>query len=85
MAPALISDEVPAVSQWKRPEKTTHQLPWADIKVIDLGKFASPGGKKELAEDLREAVSQRRRGVVPTPLPVLTNLFLRYTRPVSSA
>jgi hypothetical protein len=57
MAPALLTDEVPSISRWKRPEKTTADLPWADIKVIDLSTYNLPGGKEQLAEDLREAVS----------------------------
>ena len=57
MAPGVLTDEVPSISHWKRPEKTTADLPWADIKVIDLSTYDLPGGKEQLAEDLREAVS----------------------------
>ncbi|CAG7561137.1 unnamed protein product [Fusarium equiseti] len=45
-----------ALNTWKRPEKTSYKLPWADIKVIDLKDFDNPGGKQKLAEDLRQAV-----------------------------
>lgn len=57
MPSVVLPDGTPSLSQWKRPEKTTDNLPWADIKVIDLSKFDLPGGKEQLAEDLREAVS----------------------------
>jgi gibberellin 2-oxidase len=57
MAPALLTAGVPSIPHWKRPEKTTADLPWADIKVIDLSTYDLPGGKERLAEDLREAVS----------------------------
>ena len=42
--------------KWDRPEKTAEKVPWADIVVVDLSKFDEPGGKAQLAEDLREAV-----------------------------
>jgi len=48
----------PALNTWKRPEKTSYKLPWADIKVIDLKDFDTPGSKQKLAEDLRQAVSE---------------------------
>lgn len=47
---------VPDLPKWQRPQKTKQLLPWADIKVLDLGKFDKPGGKQELAEELRQAV-----------------------------
>lgn len=43
--------------KWERPVKTKEDLPWAEIKVLDFSKFDKPGGKAELAEELREAVS----------------------------
>ncbi|KAH7320676.1 flavonol synthase [Stachybotrys elegans] len=46
----------PSLSKWNRPEKTKLDLPWADIKVLDLGKFDEPGGKQQLAEELRGAI-----------------------------
>lgn len=45
-----------ALPKWKRPSKTTADLPWADIVVLDMAKYDLPGGKEELAEELREAV-----------------------------
>lgn len=44
-------------TKWHRPEKTTHDLPWADIKTIDMSLFDQPGGKRKLAEELRDGVS----------------------------
>lgn len=58
--PSAVS-ETPALPKWKRPAKTTYDIPWADIKVLDLSKFDKPGGKQELAEELRQAVSTRSR------------------------
>ncbi|KAF2649417.1 2OG-Fe(II) oxygenase superfamily protein [Lophiostoma macrostomum CBS 122681] len=54
--PAVIIPEPPPIPKWKRPAKTEQELEWADIKVIDLSKFDQPGGRKELAEELRDAV-----------------------------
>lgn len=55
--PAAVSPEPLPLPKWDRPAKTTEELDWADIKVIDLSTFDEPGGKQKLAEDLREAVS----------------------------
>ncbi|PKS06147.1 hypothetical protein jhhlp_007464 [Lomentospora prolificans] len=55
--PSAVS-ETPALPKWKRPAKTTYDIPWADIKVLDLSKFDKPGGKQELAEELRQAVHE---------------------------
>ncbi|KAF7557455.1 hypothetical protein G7Z17_g658 [Cylindrodendrum hubeiense] len=56
MPSVTLPETAPPLFTWKRPAKTTHELPWADIKVIDLSKFDQAGGKQELAEELREAV-----------------------------
>lgn len=56
MPSAVLPQGATPATSWKRPQKTSHDLPWADIKVIDLSKYDAPGGKKELAEELREAV-----------------------------
>lgn len=53
--PSAVSS-LPALPQWKRPAKTTEDLPWADISVIDISTFDEPGGKEKLAERLRDAV-----------------------------
>jgi hypothetical protein len=42
--------------KWHRPEKTSHDLPWANIKTIDMSLYDQPGGKTTLAEELREGV-----------------------------
>lgn len=54
--PSAISPEPVSLPKWQRPAKTKHELPWADIAVIDISKFDQPGGKKQLAEELRQAV-----------------------------
>lgn len=46
----------PELPKWQRPEKTKHDLPWADIKIIDLSTFNDAGGKEKLAAELRDAV-----------------------------
>jgi hypothetical protein len=46
-----------AIPKWERPRKTSEDLDWAEIKVIDLSTFDEPGGKEKLAEELRDAVS----------------------------
>lgn len=46
----------PPLAKWERPSKTTEQLDWADIKVIDISRFEEPGEKQRLAEELRDAV-----------------------------
>ncbi|KAL5119165.1 hypothetical protein ACEQ8H_002872 [Pleosporales sp. CAS-2024a] len=48
--------EPPTIPKWNRPAKTSADLDWADIKVIDLSTFDEPGGKQKLAEHLRDAV-----------------------------
>lgn len=48
----------PELPRWQRPEKTSHSLPWADIRVLDLAKFDDEnGGRESLVEELRGAVS----------------------------
>ena len=47
-----------SLPNWKRPSKTTEEVPWADIKIIDLGKFDKPGEKERLAAELRDAVHE---------------------------
>ncbi|KAF1357715.1 2OG-Fe(II) oxygenase superfamily protein [Lizonia empirigonia] len=54
--PSATYSEPPAIPKWKRPGKTSEDLDWADIKVIDLSTFDKPGGRQKLAEDLRDAV-----------------------------
>ncbi|KAK7916860.1 2OG-Fe(II) oxygenase superfamily protein [Apiospora marii] len=46
----------PDLPKWQRPEKTQHDLPWADIQIIDLSTFDDPGGKEKLAAELRDAI-----------------------------
>lgn len=49
------AEELP-LPKWERPAKTTHDLDWVNIKVLDLSAFDAPGGKEKLAEELRDAV-----------------------------
>ena len=56
--PSAVAPEPSPLRKWSRPARTTHDLPWADIKVVDISNFDAPGQKKVLAEQLREAVSQ---------------------------
>lgn len=56
--PDIAKVHQPELPRWQRPEKTSHDLPWADIRVLDLGKFDDEnGGKESLVEELRGAVS----------------------------
>lgn len=54
--PSAITTEAPTLPQWERPEKTAEKLAWADIKIIDMSIYDTPGGKQKLAADLRDAV-----------------------------
>jgi hypothetical protein len=38
--------------------ETTHELDWAELATLDLAKFDLPGGKKELATQLQNAIDQ---------------------------
>ncbi|KAF2236618.1 2OG-Fe(II) oxygenase superfamily protein [Viridothelium virens] len=55
--PSAIPKQIPLPS-WTPPAKTQHELPWAELSVIDLSQFDSPGGKEKLADQLKEAVSR---------------------------
>lgn len=61
MPTALNPAEQLPLAKWQRPAKTTQDLPWANIKVLDLSTFDEPGGKQKLAEELREAVCTMHR------------------------
>ncbi|CAN9159449.1 unnamed protein product [Alternaria alternata] len=54
--PSAVPQEPPSIAKWKRPQYTTEDLNWADIKIIDLSTFDEPNGKQKLAEELRDAV-----------------------------
>jgi len=53
--PSAVPAAVP-LPKWQRPSKTSYDLPWADLSVIDLSTFDSPGGKERLARELQTAV-----------------------------
>lgn len=72
MPTAMATPQLPTATpttKWKRPAKTTHDLPWADIVVLDMNKYDLPGGKQALAEELRDAVSNPTVAVGRTPAP----------------
>ncbi|EHL02299.1 putative UPF0676 protein [Glarea lozoyensis 74030] len=54
--PSAIHSDSSKLPAWERPAETTHELPWAEIAVIDLSSLDEPGGKEKLAEELRDAV-----------------------------
>ncbi|RFU35337.1 hypothetical protein B7463_g926, partial [Scytalidium lignicola] len=54
--PSAVAQTPGPLPLWKRPPKTSVDLPWADISVIDLSTFDNPGGKEELAKQLIHAV-----------------------------
>jgi hypothetical protein len=56
--PSAPLPDPPTLPPWERPKKTTFDLDWAEISVIDLSTFDAPGGKEKLAEELRHAVSK---------------------------
>lgn len=43
---------------WSRPKVTSEKLDWADLPMIDLSRFDEPGGKRELANQLYDAVTK---------------------------
>jgi isopenicillin N synthase-like dioxygenase len=53
--PALVNTK-PQVETWNSPSATTATLDWAPLQTIDISKFDTPGGKQELADELRDAV-----------------------------
>ncbi|KAI9665714.1 MAG: hypothetical protein M1821_003648 [Bathelium mastoideum] len=54
--PSAVSEQIP-LPQWTPPAKTKHDLPWADLSVIDLSSYDEPDGEEKLASQLKEAVS----------------------------
>ncbi len=54
--PSALRLDAPSIPKWKRPGHTAKQLDWAGIKIIDLSMFDLPGGKRKLADELRDAV-----------------------------
>lgn len=73
------AEEFP-LPKWERPAETTHDLPWADIKILDLSTFDAPGGKQKLAEELREAVRTKHTLAQAD----LSNKINRFIQPASS-
>ncbi|KAH7872665.1 gibberellin 2-oxidase [Lentinula edodes] len=55
--PALVnSNPPPPLVSWSEHPVTTEPLDWAPLVIIDLAKFDQPGGKQELANELKDAV-----------------------------
>lgn len=52
------SQDRPLIKPWSRPTPTTKDLGWAPLVKIDLSRFDEPGGKKELAKQLYDAVTK---------------------------
>ncbi len=46
------------ILRYQQVPETIHQLDWADLATLDLSKFNEPGGKKELAKQLQNAIEQ---------------------------
>ncbi|CAH2354539.1 putative 2-oxoglutarate-dependent dioxygenase FG08081 [[Candida] railenensis] len=44
--------------EWKTPKETSFDLDWANLTVIDLSKFDDVQGRKELVQELGEAVKK---------------------------
>ena len=53
--PALLKQDIPT---WVRPEETKFNLEWAPLASVDLSKFDEPGGKQQLAADLKDAIKR---------------------------
>ena len=53
---SAIFPDAPALPKWERPKKTSVDLDWAEISVVDISSFDAPGGKEKLADELRHAV-----------------------------
>jgi isopenicillin N synthase-like dioxygenase len=45
------------IPKWDRPEPTQCELDYADLTNIDLSKFDAEGGKLELVETIRHALT----------------------------
>ncbi|KAJ3830472.1 gibberellin 2-oxidase [Lentinula raphanica] len=55
--PALVNpNPLPELLSWTEHPVTTEPLDWAPLAIIDLAKFDQPGGKQELANELKDAV-----------------------------
>nr|GAT49296.1 flavonol synthase [Mycena chlorophos] len=50
--PALV---YPELKPWPQPPETTTELDYAPLAVLDFAKWDAPGGKEELAAQLKEA------------------------------
>lgn len=44
--------------EWQTPKETSYDLDWANLTVIDLSKFDDIQGRKELVQELGEAVKK---------------------------
>jgi len=46
------------IPQYTQLPETNHELDWADLATLDLSKFDTQSGKKELAKQLHNAIQQ---------------------------
>lgn len=61
LTPAFLSDahEPSCVGAWNYVAETKEDLPWAELVTLDLAKFDTPEGKKELAAFLIKALREK--------------------------
>ncbi|KAG5353062.1 hypothetical protein C0989_010870 [Termitomyces sp. Mn162] len=48
----------PALESFTHPSETSAPLDWAPLTIIDLSKFDTPGGKEQLAQDLKDPLTK---------------------------
>ncbi|KAG6861806.1 hypothetical protein C0995_011686 [Termitomyces sp. Mi166 len=48
----------PSLEFFTHPNETSVPLDWASLAIIDLSKFETPGGKEQLAQDLRNVLTK---------------------------
>lgn len=48
----------PQPKEWVAPQETQEDLDWAELTTVDISKFDQPGGKQELANELKQAVEK---------------------------
>lgn len=56
--PTISAERLGKIPQYIQFPETIHELDWADLAALDLSKFNTPEGKKELAQQLQNAIQQ---------------------------
>lgn len=46
------------IKPWSRPKQTREDLDWAELPKLDLSRFDEPGGKQQLADQFRDAITR---------------------------